>query len=300
MTKPKQPQNPMKTKSASPNAATVTPSTARRRAKAVASASAAALRPHPSASDNTALIRLNKFISLCGAASRRKADELIQKGEVTVNGQVVTELGTKIHRFKDEVIVAGRRIQEPKRKLYILLNKPKDAITTTRDERQRRTVLDVLGIRERVYPVGRLDRNTVGALLLTNDGELANRLMHPSHGVPKEYLATLEQKFQRADLPKLTGGMRLKDTGEKVGPCEAKILGDGSVVWLRLHEGKNRQVHRMFWSLGYEVKKLERIRYAGLSIEGLRRGEWRYLSTAEIAYLRKQCGLDESTTKPLS
>ncbi|MDW8464802.1 MAG: pseudouridine synthase [Chloroherpetonaceae bacterium] len=262
-----------------------------RRVKPSAAAKSAALPASLSGQD--ALIRLNKFISLCGAASRRKADELIQQGEVIVNGKVVTELGTKINRYKDEVIVAGRRIQEPKRKLYILLNKPKDTITTNRDERHRRTVLDVLGIDERVYPVGRLDRNTVGALLLTNDGELANRLMHPSHRIQKEYLATLEQKFQRADLPKLTGGMRLKDTGEKVSPCEAKILGDGSVVWLRLSEGKNRQVHRMFWSLGYEVKKLERIRYAGLSIEGLRRGEWRHLSAAEIAYLRAQCGLAE-------
>ncbi len=240
------------------------------------------------------LIRLNKFISLCGVASRRKADELILAGEVVVNGQVVTELGTKIHRFKDEVFVQGRRLQEPRQKLYILLNKPKDVITTNYDERGRRTVLDVLNIDERVYPVGRLDRNTVGALLLTNDGELANRLMHPSHNIEKEYLATLDKKFQRADLPKLTGGMRLKDTGEKVSACKAKILGDGSVVWVSLHEGKNRQLHRMFWSLGYEVKKLERIRYAGLSIEGLKRGEWRYLSPAEVMHLRRLSGMVSS------
>jgi 23S rRNA pseudouridine2605 synthase/16S rRNA pseudouridine516 synthase len=239
----------------------------------------------------TELIRLNKFISLCGVASRRKADELIMAGEVVVNGQVVTELGTKIHRFKDEVFVQGRRLQEPRQKLYILLNKPKDVITTNYDERGRRTVLDVLNIDERVYPVGRLDRNTVGALLLTNDGELANRLMHPSHNIEKEYLATLDKKFQRADLPKLTGGMRLKDTGEKVSACKAKILGDGSVVWVSLHEGKNRQLHRMFWSLGYEVKKLERISYAGLSIEGLKRGEWRYLSPAEVMHLRRLSGM---------
>ncbi len=240
---------------------------------------------------NTELIRLNKFISLCGIASRRKADELITAGEVVVNGQVVTELGTKIHRFKDEVFVEGRRLQEPRQKLYILLNKPKDVITTNHDERERRTVLDVVQISERVYPVGRLDRNTVGALLLTNDGELANRLMHPSHHIEKEYLATLDKKFQRVDLPKLTGGMRLKDTGEKVAACKAKILGDGSVVWVSLHEGKNRQLHRMFWSLGYEIKKLERISYAGLSIEGLKRGEWRYLSPAEVMHLRRLSGM---------
>jgi len=241
--------------------------------------------------DHAELIRLNKFISLCGIASRRKADELITAGEVVVNGRVVTELGTKIHRFKDEVFVEGKRLQEPRQKLYILLNKPKDVITTNHDERERRTVLDVLNLNERLYPVGRLDRNTVGALLLTNDGELANRLMHPSHEIEKEYLATLDKKFQRADLPKLTGGMRLKDTGEKVGACKAKILGDGSVVWVSLHEGKNRQLHRMFWSLGYEIQKLERIRYAGLSIEGLKRGEWRYLSPAEVTHLRMLSGL---------
>ncbi len=235
--------------------------------------------------EQSELIRLNKFISLCGVASRRKADELIANGEVIVNGNVVRELGFKIHRFKDEVIVEGKRLQEPKRKLYILLNKPKDVITTNSDERHRKTVVDIVGLDERVYPVGRLDRNTTGALLLTNDGEFANKLMHPAHGIEKEYLATLDKKFLRADLPKLTGGLRLKDTGEKVSPCKAKILGDGSVVWIALSEGKNRQVHRMFWSLGYEVKKLERIRYAGLGIEGLRRGEWRYLSAAEVAHL---------------
>lgn len=245
-----------------------------------------------SESDSDELIRLNKFISLCGAASRRKADELIASGEVIVNGNVVTELGFKINRAKDEVVVEGKRIQEPKRKLYVLLNKPKDVITTSSDERQRKTVLDVVSLDERVYPVGRLDRNTVGALLLTNDGELAHKLMHPSRGIEKEYLATLDKKFQRADLPKLTGGMRLKDTGEKVSPCKAKILGDGSVVWISLSEGKNRQVHRMFWSLGYDVKKLERIRYAGLGVDGLKRGEWRYLSAAEVARLRALSGAD--------
>ncbi|KER10047.1 MAG: pseudouridine synthase [[Candidatus Thermochlorobacteriaceae] bacterium GBChlB] len=238
------------------------------------------------------MVRLNKFISMCGAASRRKADELIEQGEVIVNGKVITELGFKVHRETDEVMVSGKPLREPRRKLYILLHKPKDAITTTQDDQSRRTVIDLLGIDGRVYPVGRLDRNTTGVLLLTNDGDLATRLMHPSYGVEKEYIAALDKKFTRADLPKLTGGMRLKDTGEKVSECAAEILGDGLSVWLKIHEGKNRQVHRMFWSLGYDVKKLERVRYAGLTVGNLRRGEWRRLLPDEIRQLYKQVRLE--------
>lgn len=147
--------------------------------------------------------------------------------------------------------------------------------------------MDFIGIDERVYTVGRLDRNTTGALLLTNDGDLAHRLMHPSFGVSKEYLAELDKKFTRADLQKLKSGLRLSDTGEKTSECEAEILGDGSTVWLKLHEGKNRQVHRMFWTLGYDVKKLDRVSYAGITPKGLRRGEWRHLLPKEIDRLRK-------------
>jgi pseudouridine synthase len=238
------------------------------------------------------MVRLNKFISMCGAASRRKADELIAEGQVLVNGNPITELGFKIHRQKDEVMVSGTPLREPRRKLYILLHKPKDTITTTQDDQNRKTVIDLLNINDRVYPVGRLDRNTTGVLLLTNDGELATRLMHPSYGVEKEYVAQLDKKFVRADLPTLTGGMRLKDTGEKVSECKAEILGDGQAVWLKIHEGKNRQVHRMFWNLGYDVKKLERVAYAELTIGKLRRGEWRRLLPDEIRRLYKQAKLE--------
>ena len=233
------------------------------------------------------IVRLNKFLASAGIASRRKADEMIQNGEVEVNGKLVTELGFKINPEKDKVVAAGRIAKLQRRKIYILLNKPKDAISTSSDELDRRTVMDLIGLDDRVYTVGRLDRNTTGALLLTNDGDLAHRLMHPSFGVHKEYLVELDKKFTRADLQKLKSGMRLSDTGEKVSECEAKILGDGSIVWLKLHEGKNRQVHRMFWTLGYDVKKLDRISYAGITPKGLRRGEWRHLLPKEVDRLRK-------------
>lgn len=242
-------------------------------------------------------IRLNKFLASAGIASRRKADEMIQNGEVEVNGKLVTELGFKVDPSKDKVVAAGRIAKLNRRKLYILLNKPKDAISTSHDELDRRTVIDLIGIDERVYTVGRLDRNTTGALLLTNDGELAHRLMHPSFGVEKEYLAELDKKITRADLQKLKSGLRLSDTGEKTSECEAEIVGDGSTVWLKLHEGKNRQVHRMFCTLGYDVKKLDRIAYAGITPKGLRRGEWRYLLPKEVDRLRKLVER-EPETKP--
>ncbi len=240
-------------------------------------------------------VRLNKFLASAGIASRRKADEMIQNGEVEVNGKLVTELGFKVNPEKDKVVAAGRIVTLHRRKIYILLNKPKDAISTTHDERDRRTVMDFIDIDERVYTVGRLDRNTTGALLLTNDGDLAHRLMHPSFGVPKEYLAELDKKITRADLQKLKSGLRLSDTGEKTSECEAEILGDGTYVWLKLHEGKNRQVHRMFWTLGYDVKKLDRVSYAGLTTKGLRRGQWRNLLPKEIEHLRKMVERETKT-----
>ena len=246
--------------------------------------------PKPSAKAEAtvpSMVRLNKFLASAGIASRRKADEMIQNGEVEVNGKLVTELGFKVNPEKDKVVAAGRIAKLQRRKIYILLNKPKDAISTSSDELDRRTVMDLIGLDDRVYTVGRLDRNTTGALLLTNDGDLAHRLMHPSFGVHKEYLAELDKKFTRADLQKLKSGMRLSDTGEKVSECEAEILGDGSSVWLKIHEGKNRQVHRMFWTLGYDVKKLDRIAYAGITPKGLRRGEWRHLLPKEVDRLRK-------------
>jgi pseudouridine synthase len=244
---------------------------------------------------------LNRYISLCGETSRRKADELIADGAVSVNGKIVTELGIKIDPEKDEVAVSGKPIQQTKRKLYILLHKPKDVLTTSADELNRRTVLDLIGVSERIYPVGRLDRDTTGVLLLTNDGELAHRLMHPSYGVEKEYVATLDQKCTKEGIQKLKAGFRLKDTGEKVSPCNAKILDDGHTIWLSIHEGKNHQVHRMFWTLGYNVKKLVRATYGGIGLGNLKRGEWRSLIPKEVSRLYKMVSLTtkkfESTKK---
>jgi pseudouridine synthase len=237
------------------------------------------------------MVRLNRYIGLCGHSSRRKADELIAQGAVTVNGKIVTELGVRIHPDKDDVAVSGKLLKESRQKFYILLNKPKDAIATSSDELHRRTVLDLIGIDARIYPVGRLDRDTTGVLLMTNDGDLTHRLMHPSYEIEKEYVATLDQKCSKEDIQKLLTGFRLKDTGEKVSPSRAKILDDGYTVWVAIHEGKNRQVHRMFWTLGYDVKRLNRIAYAGIGLSNLKRGEWRLLTAKEVDRLYKLVSL---------
>jgi len=241
---------------------------------------------------NEPVIRLNKFISICGEASRRKADEMIEQGEVMVNGKVITELGHKVDRHKDEVWVNGKKLRENTQKIYILLNKPKDVVTTNSDERSRKTVVDLIGVKERVFPVGRLDRDTTGVLLLTNDGELTYRLTHPAFGVQKQYVATLDKKITSADIQSLKKGFRLKDTGEKVSPCDAKILDDGYTVWVSIHEGKNHQIHRMFWTFGYNVKKLMRVAYGALEVGTMKRGEWRYLTQPEIMLLHKQVRLE--------
>ena len=233
-------------------------------------------------------VRINRFLASCGIASRRAADQLVLDGRVMVNGTVVTTPGIMINPSKDEVIVDGERFAQPEaRKVYILLNKPRNVITTNSDEKNREMVLDFIDVKERVFPVGRLDRKTTGVILLTNDGTLAHKLMHPSSNVKKEYIAVLNEKFTPNLLQQLTGGMRLKDTGEKVSPCRAKILDEGMQVLLSIHEGKNHQVRRMFETLGFEVKRLERVAYAGLQAGELRRGEWRYLSRNEVQELYK-------------
>ncbi|NTV99568.1 MAG: rRNA pseudouridine synthase [Chlorobiaceae bacterium] len=231
-------------------------------------------------------VRINRFIAMSGIASRRAADQLVTQGRVMVNGKVITTPGVRIDPGHDEVIVDGKLYAQPEaRKVYILFNKPRNVITTSSDEKNRETVLDYINTGERVFPVGRLDRKTTGVLLLTNDGNLAHKLTHPSSKVNKEYIAVLDEKFTQKLLPQLTGGMRLKDTGEKVSPCKAKLLDDGMQVCLTIHEGKNHQVRRMFETLGFAVKRLERVAYAGLQAGELRRGEWRYLSRNEVKEL---------------
>ncbi|MDX9760058.1 MAG: pseudouridine synthase [Bacteroidota bacterium] len=231
-------------------------------------------------------LRLNKFLSEAGVASRRKADEMIAQGLVRVNGRVVTELGAKVHPARDEVSVKGTPVYIQSQLYYLLLNKPKDCITTTDDELGRRTVMDLIPTEHHVYPVGRLDRNTTGALLLTNDGDLANKLMHPGFAAPKNYIAELTTKVKPQDLQALRRGIKLEDG--MTAPCDAEILNSpaGTIVGLTIHEGRNRQVRRMFETLGYAIRKLDRISFAGLGLGGLRRGAWRYLEEEEVRALR--------------
>ncbi|GIV53786.1 MAG: hypothetical protein KatS3mg039_0304 [Candidatus Kapaibacterium sp.] len=234
-------------------------------------------------------IRLNKFLADAGIASRRKADELIARGVVKVNGRVVTELGTKVHPG-DLVTVEGKPVSPTKHLTYIVLNKPKDYITTTSDERGRKTVLDLVPLKTRLYPVGRLDRNTTGVLLLTNDGELAARLTHPRYGVEREYIVGLDKPLEPRHAAQIARGVELD--GEKTGPAEVLISPeDARQVSIILREGKNREVRRLFEHVGYEVRKLHRSRYGIITVRGLSRGEYRHLSRQEVVALRQLVGL---------
>lgn len=233
-------------------------------------------------------IRLNKFLSSAGVASRRKSDEMIQKGMVKINGKVVTDLGVKITK-SDKVVVGGTQINVKEKKLYILLNKPNDYITTTSDEKDRKTVMDLVKVSERVYPVGRLDRKTTGVLLLTNDGELANRLMHPRYSIAKEYKIEIDKTINSSQLKKLVKGIELEDGVAQAS--EVYIGKTAKEVYVVVHEGRNHLVRRMFESMGFEVLHLDRIRYGFLTREGLKRGEWRILKSSEILTLKEMVKL---------
>lgn len=237
------------------------------------------------------LIRLNKFLSSAGIASRRKADELILSGSVTVNGQRVTALGSRIDPSRDKVYVSGKQVAHFDESVYIVLNKPKDCITTTDDEKGRRTVLDLVRVKERVYPVGRLDRNTTGVLLLTNDGELAHRLMHPRYEVKKGYEVELDESLSEDAVGKLRAGILVD--GERTAPAEVDILPQSKRkrVGIIIHEGRNRQVRKMLEVLGYKVRRLHRVTDGPVTVEGLARGEWRYLRKREITALKRHVGL---------
>lgn len=235
--------------------------------------------------------RLNKAIADAGIASRRGADEIIAEGRVKLNGKVVTELGTRVVAG-DLITVDGKPIGDPERLIYFLLNKPKDTITTTSDEKGRRTVLDLIDSRERVYPVGRLDRNTTGVLLLTNDGDLANRLMHPRYRIPRIYNVVLDKPLDLRDARKITGGVTLEN-GDETQECEIDMEDrDRTHVTITLYEGKNREVRRLFEHFGYEVIRLDRKVYAGISTRGLARGEWRRLDRKEVSMLRRMVNLE--------
>jgi 23S rRNA pseudouridine2605 synthase len=251
--------------------------------------------PAPATNDNR--VRLNKFLSMAGVSSRRQADKLLLDGSITVNGIVVTDLGHKIDPENDLIFVNGKQVAVVRGHVYILFNKPKDAITTTSDERGRTTVMEYLQVRERVFPIGRLDRNTTGVLLFTNDGELANRLMHPKHEIEKAYKATLDKPLEREHAVQLKAGIRLSEG--KTQPAEIHYLPAGKkrVIGIVIREGKNRQVHRMFEALGYTVNQLDRVAYAGLTYEGVPRGRWRYLTKTELRGIKTLAGLAESASE---
>ena len=231
-------------------------------------------------------IRLNKFLANAGVCSRREADEFITAGVVSVNGEVVTELGTKIKRsdvvkFHDEPVSIERKV-------YVLLNKPKDCVTTSDDPQERKTVMDFVkgACKERIYPVGRLDRNTTGVLLLTNDGDLASKLTHPKYLKKKIYHVYCDKNVTKADLDQIAAGVTLDDGEIHADAISYASETDKSQVGIEIHSGKNRIVRRIFESLGYKVIKLDRVYFAGLTKKGLRRGDWRYLTEQEVNMLR--------------
>jgi 23S rRNA pseudouridine2605 synthase len=232
-------------------------------------------------------IRLNKFIANSGLCSRRDADEHIKNGMITVNGKTVADLGIKVSP-DDDVRYRNKRLSAEK-KVYILMNKPKDYVTTVEDPHAEKTVLDLLGndLKERVYPVGRLDRATTGVLLLTNDGDLTGKLTHPKYKRRKIYHVFLDRPVAKNDLFKLTEGVDLEDekiVADAVSYADAE---DRSQIGIELHSGQNRVVRRMFEKLGYKVKKLDRVYFAGLTKKNLQRGKWRFLSEKEISMLKR-------------
>ena len=231
-------------------------------------------------------LRLNKYLANAGVCSRREADEFIQAGVVTVNGQVVTELGTKILRT-DEVRFHDQPVTIEK-KVYVLLNKPKDYVTTSDDPQQRKTVMDLVknACPERIYPVGRLDRNTTGVLLLTNDGDMASKLTHPKYLKKKIYHVFLDKACSAHDMQQIAEGIELEDGVIKADDVQYAHPTDKKQVGIEIHSGKNRIVRRIFESLGYRVQKLDRVQFAGLTKKNLKRGDWRYLTEEEVDRLR--------------
>ena len=231
-------------------------------------------------------LRLNKFLANAGVCSRREADDFIMAGVVSVNGEVVTELGTKVKRT-DEVRFHDQLIKLEK-KVYVLLNKPKDCVTTSDDPQQRMTVMDLVkgACPERIYPVGRLDRNTTGVLLLTNDGDLASKLTHPKFLKKKIYHVFLDKKVTAHDMQQILDGIQLEDGEVRADAVEYADEHDKSQVGIEIHSGKNRIVRRIFESLGYRVVKLDRVQFAGLTKKNVRRGDWRYLTEKEVDMLR--------------
>ena len=243
-------------------------------------------QPSRHTTEKPELIRLNRFIANSGICSRREADKYITAGVVKVNGQTITELGTKIS-LTDEVRFDDRLIT-PERKVYLLLNKPKDVVTTTDDPHAEYTVMDLVkgACEERIYPVGRLDRNTTGLLLLTNDGDLSKRLTHPSHKVEKVYQVTLDKTVSVGDIQKIAAGIELDD-GLIAADAITFVEGqEKDTIGIEIHSGRHRIVRRIFEHLGYRVKALDRVSFAGLTKKTIPRGKWRFLTPREVSYLK--------------
>ena len=231
-------------------------------------------------------IRLNKYIANSGVCSRREADNFILAGVVTVNGEVVTELGTKVNIYTDDIRFNGERLKG-EAKVYIIMNKPKGYVTTASDPHADKTVMDLLkGCTSRVFPVGRLDKATTGVLMFTNDGEIAEKLTHPSYDKKKIYQVSLDSKLRQEDYEKVLSGVELSDGLIAADALEYIEADDHRKLGIEIHSGKNRIVRRIFESLGYDVKALDRVYFAGLTKKGLKRGEWRYLTEGEINLLK--------------
>lgn len=240
----------------------------------------------PERTATTGEMRLNRFVANAGVCSRREADKYIAAGLVTVNGKPVTEMGVKV-KMSDDVRFDGRRLDAEK-KVYVLLNKPKDFVTTTSDPHAERTVMELIenACDERIYPVGRLDRSTTGVLLFTNDGEMADRLTHPSHNIKKIYQVSLDKPVTKNDLLQIADGVELEDGLIAADAISFIDPADKTEIGLEIHSGKNRVVRRIFEHLGYKVKKLDRVFFAGLTKKNLPRGRWRMLSQKEVQFLK--------------
>ncbi|MGZ8550539.1 MAG: pseudouridine synthase [Chitinophagaceae bacterium] len=233
------------------------------------------------------LMPLNKYLAHSGVSGRREAAEIVKQGKVKVNNIVITEPGHKVSS-RDEIRVNGKKIFVSKNLVYILLNKPKDFITTTEDPQGRKTVLDIVGkaTPERIYPVGRLDRNTSGVLLLTNDGELSQKLTHPSNNIKKVYAITLNRPLEKKDFEKILNGVMLEDGMANVDALAYADIQDKAVLGIEIHSGRNRIVRRIFEALGYDVKNLDRVIFAGLTKKNIERGKWRFLTEKEVRDLK--------------
>jgi 23S rRNA pseudouridine2605 synthase len=242
---------------------------------------------HSAGKADDEFIRLNKFIANSGVCARREADELIREGHISVNGHKVTDMGVKV-RLADKVTYNGKSLS-PEKKVYVLLNKPRDYVTTVRDPHAEKTVLDLVSeaTDERIYPVGRLDKSTTGVLLLTNDGDLAGKLTHPKYGISKVYHVFTDQPVTKRDMETIVSGVELDDGTVSADAISYPDPEDHTQVGLEIHSGQNRVVRRIFEKLGYRVRKLDRVSFAGLTKKNLQRGKWRHLTPKEVSMLKR-------------